>query len=166
MQLFFRTLIFILLFTCSTTVSAVGYRLIKSNSLNISVWYPSDEKEIEVIYGPFDASFAINAEVKQGKYQPVLISHGNSGRVRNHYLTAKALAESGFIAIAPLHNADYFVGTDDTAKALYWRTKELLMALEVVMHDESLKHVLDISRVHGLGYSLGGLTIMQAAGAS
>jgi hypothetical protein len=150
----------------SASASAVGYRLIDKENLKVSVWYPSEATEQKVQYGPFDASFAVDAAPRKGKYQPVLVSHGNSGRARNHYLTARALVEAGFIAIAPLHTPDHLIDTDDTATALNWRTRELQIALELVMRDSELGSILDISQVHGLGYSLGALTIMQAAGAT
>jgi len=150
----------------STSAFAVGYRVIEKEKIKVHVWYPSEANEQEIRYGPFDAKFAVDAEPMVGKYQPVLMSHGNSGRARNHYLTAKALVSAGFIVIAPLHTPDHLVGTDSTATALNWRAKELLVSLELVMRDGTLGNILDISKVHGLGYSLGALTIMQAAGAT
>lgn len=151
---------------CCTCVSAAGYRFIEQERLKVSVWYPSEAQEQEIRYGPFDASFAVDAKPRQGKYQPVLMSHGNSGRARNHYLTARTLADAGFVVIAPLHTPDHLVGSAQTARALNWRARELLISLELVMRDSELGNILDITRVHGLGYSLGALTIMQAAGAT
>jgi len=156
----------VLLLFDSTSVFAAGYRLIEKENLKVHVWYPTDANEQPVKYGPFDANFAVDAKPVKGKYQPVLMSHGNSGRARNHYLSATMLADAGFIAIAPLHTPDHLIGTESTAKALNWRAKELQVALELVMRDDELSEILDISLIHGLGFSLGGLTIMQAAGAT
>lgn len=157
----------VLIFSFYTaSASAVGYRFIEKENLKVSVWYPSEAEVQEIEYGPFDATFAVDAAPQEGKYQPVLVSHGNSGRARNHYLTAMALVDAGFVVIAPLHTPDHLIDTDDTAKALNWRTRELLIALELVMRDSELGSILDISQVHGLGYSLGALTILQAAGAT
>ena len=150
----------------AATASAVGFRSIEKENLKVSVWYPSGAAEQEIQYGPFDATFAVDATPQEGKYQPVLVSHGNSGRARNHYLTAKALVDAGFVVIAPLHTPDHLIDTAETATALNWRTRELLIALELVMRDGELGGILDISQVHGLGYSLGALTVMQAAGAT
>ena len=47
-----------------------------------------------------------------------------------------------------------------------WRVTELRFALEAVMQDEIFRPVLDLSRIHALGYSLGALTALNAAGAS
>jgi hypothetical protein len=151
---------------CSNPIHAVGFRTIEKEGLKVSVWYPSMAEEKEIRYGPFDANFAIDAIPTEGKYQPVLFSHGYNGRVRNHYLTAKAIAEAGFIVIAPLHTPDHLIDTDDRAMALNWRTRELLVALELVMRDSVFKSILDIYLIHGLGYSLGAITVIQGAGAT
>jgi len=111
---------------CSS-VSAVGYRIIEQEGLKVSVWYPSEAKETPLQYGPFDANFAIDAKPTTGKYQPVLVSHGYGGRVRNHYLTSKAIADAGFIVIAPLHTPEHLVDTDKRAMALNWRTRDLVI---------------------------------------
>ena len=85
---------------------------------------------------------------------------------RNHYLTAKALARAGFIVIAPLHAADHLMSGDKTAVVLDWRVTELRFALEAVMQRDEFRSLLDLSRIHALGYSLGALTALNAAGAS
>ena len=88
------------------------------------------EPETEVRFGPFDAKLAMDAAADvTGKYQVVLFSHGNLGRARNHYLTAKALARAkNFIVIAPLHAADHLMSGDETAVVLDWRVTELQFA--------------------------------------
>lgn len=162
-----KFLFLIVLFSLySNPIHAVGYRIIEKEGLKVSVWYPSTAQEKEIRYGPFDAYFAIDAIPTEGKFQPVLVSHGYGGRVRNHYLTSKALAEAGFIVIAPLHTPDHLIDTDDRAMALNWRTRELVIALELVMRDSVFRSILDISLIHGLGYSLGAITVMQGAGAT
>ena len=86
--------------------------------------------------------------------------------MRNHHLTAKALADSGFIVIAPTHTPDHLVGSSNkTFKALNWRMQELSHALEAVLQLSGFRNNIDLSWVHGLGYSLGSATVMAAAGA-
>ena len=155
------------LVTPSSHANAVGFTWIEKYDLQIGVWYPSEEPETEVRFGPFDAKLAMDAAPDvTGKYQVVLFSHGNLGRARNHYLTAKALARAGFIVIAPLHAADHLMSGDETAVVLDWRVTELRFALEAVMQRDEFRSLLDLSRIHALGYSLGALTALNAAGAS
>ena len=147
---------------------AVGYKRIVDNDLKIDVWYPSPAAEEENRLGPFDVTLAFDAEPeREGRFQIVLLSHGNSGHPRNHHLTAKALVEAGFIVVGPVHAVDHLVaGWKNIPKVLEWRTTELRHAIEALLQDEEFRRIVDLSRIHAVGYSLGGFTTLQAAGAS
>jgi predicted dienelactone hydrolase len=144
---------------------AAGFRDITTKGVQFGVWYPTDTVSVQQRLGPFKTSMSKDAPVLAGKHPIVLFSHGNGGRFRNHYLTAQALADAGYIVIAPQHQADYLVGSRKTAAALNHRYLELKLSLN------ALRSILDFSThiapgpVHGVGYSLGGATIMLAAGA-
>jgi len=84
--------------------------------------------------------------------------------MRNHHLTAKALAEAGFIAIAPLHRVDHLIDTKRRPAAIKYRTNELAQALESVLQIDGFRRIIDLSRIHAIGYSLGGITALHAAG--
>ena len=151
----------------SSQAHAVGFKWIEKFNLRIGVWYPSLAPKTSTQLGPFDAVLAINAAPEPtGHHQVILFSHGNLGHIRNHHLTAKALAEAGFIVVGPLHSADHLMVGEDIANVLEWRVTELRFALEAVMQDEIFRPILDLSRIHALGYSLGALTALNAAGAS
>jgi len=115
--------------------------------------------------GPFDVVQAVDAPLRAGTFQPVLMSHGLFGRARNHHLTAQALADAGFIAIAPVHAADHYIDTEKRAAALAWRFTELRHAVELVIRDEDFRDSMDLSVIHGVGYSLGTASILMGAGA-
>ncbi len=160
-------LFFLMVMIFNSQAHAVGFKWIVADDLKIGVWYPSPDAEAEGQLGPFDVTLAMDAEPEtQGSYQVVLFSHGNLGRVRNHHLTAKALTEAGFLVIAPLHSADHLMAGDDIPMVLEWRATELRFALEAVIQDEKFRNIVDLSRIHALGFSLGGLTALNAAGAS
>ncbi len=95
----------------------------------------------------------------------MLFSHGNSGFYRNRHLTARVLADTGFVVAAPQHGADYLTGGRKTAQALDHRYLELATALNAVITDPEFGDHVTRDTVHGLGYSLGGATILLAAGA-
>ena len=155
-----------MILSLAAPAAATGFRTLDVNDLVIGVWYPSDAPETEGRLGPFDVGYAFDAAPSPGAYQPILMSHGNSGRMRNHHLTAKALADAGFVVIAPKHTPDHLVGGAQTFEALNWRTVELAHALEAVLQIEAFRDVIDLSVVHGLGYSLGALTVLAGAGAA
>ena len=166
MHLSCRFVLVITLFIAGTlSVNAAGFRLITQDDVQIGVWYPSDAATTSQRLGPFEVDVARGAPISAGSYQVVLFSHGNGGRYRNHYLTAQVLADAGFLVAAPQHRADHLIGGSKTAAALNHRYLELATALRAVSTHPDLSARIDRSVVHGLGYSLGGATILLAAGA-
>ena len=144
---------------------AAGFRKMSVDGVEIGVWYPSDASTIKQRLGPFDVDIARDAAILDGKHEIILFSHGNSGFYRNHYLTAQTLADAGFIVVAPQHEADYLIGGAKTAKALDHRYQELATALKVIFETSEIGGHANREKVHGLGYSLGGATILLASGA-
>lgn len=149
----------------SDPAEAAGYRVIKGDGAPVHVWYPTDSAPIAGRLGPFDVAQAVDAPLRQGKYEIVLMSHGVGGWARNHHLTAQALADAGFIVIAPDHAADPAIGSSKTAEALAWRVAELGKAIENVIRLDGFADAARQDRIHGLGFSLGTASIMAAAGA-
>ncbi len=142
-----------------------GFQEFTDIDVKFAVWYPTDVPATLQRLGPFETEIARNAQPKSGRFPVVMLSHGNGGRYRNHYLTAEALVRAGFIVIAPDHQADFLIGGGKTAAALDHRYLELSRALQVVRSDPTLGPSLSDGPVNGLGYSLGGATVLLAAGA-
>ena len=145
--------------------NAAGFRVLSQDGVEIGVWYPSDTATISQRLGPYEVDIARDAPIKKGTHQIILFSHGNGGYYRNHYLTALTLADAGFVVAAPQHQADYFIGGEKTARALNHRYLELDAALRAVLAAPDFRGHVNGDAVHGLGYSLGGATILLAAGA-
>jgi predicted dienelactone hydrolase len=144
--------------------SHVGLRVHESENLTYGVWYPTQAAPNLKRLGPFDVSLAKDALPMSGRFPVVMLSHGNGGRWRNHYLTAAALASQGLVVIAPQHTRDTWVGTSRTDEAMAHRSGDLARALDHVLRQPDLSNVADASKLFGLGYSLGGATVLHAAG--
>ena len=155
----------VLLLMVSGSAEAQGFRTLETAGGTIGVWYPAQAPTTRGRLGPFDVEYAFDAAPTPGSWPPILLSHGNSGRFRNHHLSAAALVDMGFVVIAPQHSADHRIGGGATAGAMALRIEELRRALETVGADLALGPILDRARVHALGYSLGGATVIAAAGA-
>ena len=145
--------------------NAAGFRVLFQDGVEIGVWYPSDTATTSQRLGPFEVDIARDAPIKKGVHQIILFSHGNSGYYRDHHLTARILADAGFIVAAPQHEADYFIGGRETARALNHRYLELDAALKAVLAESDFRGHVNGDAIHGLGHSLGGATILLAAGA-
>ncbi|MDC0609242.1 hypothetical protein OAP63_00780 [Vibrio sp.] len=160
---------FLLLFSIlayTATAHAVGFREMSAEGGVFSVWYPSDTPSLAQRLGPFDVKIARNAPIKAGKYELVLFSHGYNGFYRNHYLTIQALVHAGYVVVAPQHEADYLLGSSKTGAALNYRYSELSKALHTVISSTEFGDYVDTKIVHGLGYSLGSVSILLASGAT
>jgi len=144
---------------------AAGFREMATKGMQFGVWYPTDTAGVKQRLGPFETTISKDAPVRTGKHPIVLFSHGNGGRYRNHYLTAQELADAGYIVIAPNHQADYLVGSRKTTAALDHRYLELELSLNAIRSNPDFSAHIASGPVHGVGYSLGGATIMLAAGA-
>ena len=149
----------------SGCAEAAGFQMVDAAGGTIGVWYPTEAPNVGGRLGPFDVEHALDAAPTPGLWPPILLSHGNGGRFRNHHLTAGALASAGFIVIAPQHSADHRIGGSATAGAVALRIEELRRALTVVSQDPVLGPTLDLRVVHAIGYSLGGATVIAAGGA-
>ena len=105
---------------------------------------------------------AENGTPKSGTFDIVVFSHGIGGRYRNHYITAQAIADAGYIVVAPDHTADKMIGGPAMIGSLENRVGELQTAIDMVKKDTQLS---TSNTIHGVGYSLGGKTIILASGA-
>ena len=92
------------------SATAAGFREIVAGNVALGVWYPSDAPTAAQRLGPFEIELARDAPARAGKHPIILFFHGNSGFYRNHHLTVQALADAGFVVIAPQHEADYLMG--------------------------------------------------------
>lgn len=135
--------------------------------LSYGLWYPSDAVADMKRLGPFDVSYALDAKPamqKTGPFPLVALSHGNSGRFRNHHLTASALAAQGFVVVVPQHTRDQLIGTAQTIDAMQTRVDEVKAALDAARSNANLHNSIDSRKTYAIGYSLGGATVLATAG--
>lgn len=136
--------------------NAAGFRELPTNGVDFGIQYPSDTPSKTQRFGPFEATMAEGAPVRRGQHEIVLFSHGNGGRYRNHYLTTQALADAGYIVIAPRHRADYLVGGRKTAASLDHRYFELESSLLAIQSDPDFQPTYcSRSRARGQIFSWG-----------
>lgn len=144
------------------SLNNVGFREMRGeNGGAFGVWYPTEETPRQIRLGPFDAEYAKDA-APDGKMLPlVVMSHGNSGYYRNHHLTAAHLAENGFVVIAPQH-----IHFDDLKTHIHGRVNDIKRARAALQNDEGFAPILDADNISAVGYSLGGASVLAAAGVS
>ena len=154
-----------------------NWRGAQAKELHCTIWYPAAGSAIETkqIIGPPDAPlFEAGSAMPHADFPPALsqlplivLSHGTGGSAQQLAWLGTALARSGFIAIAvdhPGNNATESYTAEGFA--LWWeRATDLSDVLDGILADGDIGPHIDSSRIGAAGFSLGGYTIIELAGA-
>lgn len=135
--------------------------------IEAAVWYPSDAAVPDAPNTAFGQALAIQAPVAGSDLPLVVTSHGDGGWFGGHAPLVRAMAEAGMIAVALNHpgNSD----GDESAPPSRWITERPRHLLRLVDHMSSdwpdAGHV-DAKRIGAFGFSAGGHSVLEAAGAN
>lgn len=128
----------------------------------VRVFYPTLKKETETRFGPWKLLAAQNATPALGQFPLIAISHGLGGNDWNQHLLAGRLVKAGFVVAAVRHPDDLLrVGRPEITTL---RPRELTAAIDAVLRDNRFEHIVDADRIGAFGFSLGGFTVLAAAG--
>jgi len=147
------------------------------HSLRCTIWYPALDTAVETqqtIGPPGAALFEAGMASPHAGFQPalerwplVLLSHGTGGSALQMAWLGTALARAGFIAVAVDHPGNNSNGPLTPAgMALWWeRATDLSNVLDGMLADEVFGPRIDKRLIAAAGYSLGGYTVLELAGA-
>ncbi len=154
-----------------------NWRGAEMHMLHVTVWYPAAESAVETpqFIGPSDKPlFEAGKATAHASFAPtlqpfplILLSHGTGGSAAQMAWLGTALARAGFIAVAvdhPGNNAQ--TGYTPAGFLLWWeRATDLSDVLDGLLADAQIGPHIDRGRVGAAGFSLGGYTVMELAGA-
>ena len=132
-------------------------------AIQADIWYPSAAPASPAALGLLRQDVAVDGPIKGSGLGLIVISHGTGGNDANHIDTARALADAGFVVVAPTHTGD---NTQDMSRQLrIWdRPRQLHLVLDYMLHDWPDHARLDSARIGAFGFSAGGFTVLVAAG--
>jgi predicted dienelactone hydrolase len=145
--------------------------------LKVLLWYPAAESATETkqFIGPPDAPlFEAGTAAKDAALDPavklrplIMLSHGTGGSAAQMAWLGTALAHAGFLVAAvdhPGNNADEPYTVEGFT--LWWeRATDISQAIDGVLADPEFGRHVDKDRIGAAGFSLGGFTVLQLAGA-
>ena len=148
-------------------------------TLRCIIWYPAVDTAIETkqFIGPPDAPlFEAGSAMPHapfapllGKWPLVLLSHGSGGSAMQMAWLGTALARAGFIAVAvdhPDNNSATDAPLTPEGMLLWWeRATDLSNVLDGMLADEEFGPKIDTRLIAAAGYSIGGFTVLELAGA-
>ncbi|WP_268990348.1 alpha/beta hydrolase family protein [Biostraticola tofi] len=160
---------------CIQVQASPGFRQItlsdpKSETLNLTVWYPvsSEGRTVNIGSNPAFVGVTVNPDAPPlpGVHPLLVISHGYNGNWRNLSWIAAAMAAEGYIVAAPDHpGTTTFDQNPLDAKKLWRRPHDISRVIDFVIDSPALFGATDKGRIAALGHSLGGWTVMSLAGA-
>jgi predicted dienelactone hydrolase len=149
----------------------------EKQELHVMVWYPAPVSAVEVpqVIGPPDTPlFEAGMAAPNAPFAPALrsvpmivLSHGTGGSKEQMAWLGTGLARAGFIAVAVDHpgNNSHEAYTAE-GFALWWeRATDLSEVIDAMLADENFGPKIDKDRIGSAGFSIGGYTVMEIAGA-
>lgn len=138
--------------------------------LTMRVWYPTvpeakpaDQDQRALFYG-FRA--ALDAPLMPGRHPLVLLSHGYGGNVTNQGWLAVELAARGAVVAAVNHPGTTTADLDSPQTAQLWqRPRDLGRMIDYLTGAAPWRDGIDGARISAIGHSLGGFSVLAAAGA-
>ena len=154
-----------------------NWRGAEKQELDAVVWYPAADEAVETrqyVGDPEHPLFEAGSAMPHAPFAPhleplplVLLSHGTGGSAMQMAWLGIALARAGYIAVGvdhPGNNANGKLTAEGFA--LWWeRATDLSDVLDAMLKDEEFGARIDKTRVAAAGYSLGGFTVLEVAGA-
>jgi predicted dienelactone hydrolase len=128
-----------------------------------NLWYPSAAPPKPTALGLLTQDVAVDAPMAGHGLGLIVMSHGTGGNDANHIDTARALADAGFVVVAPTHTGD---NTQDLSRQLrIWdRPRQLHVVLDYMLRDWRGHTRINPRRIGAFGFSAGGFTVLVAAG--
>src|SRR5262245_25947395 len=100
--------------TALSTEKPVGFQIVQitdaDETLTAGIWYPTQTKPWPTtLLGVVLMDVARNAPISGQALPLVVISHGNGGGFASHADLALALANAGYVVVAPMHSGDNYI---------------------------------------------------------
>jgi len=141
-----------------------------SRPLEGFVWYPTTAAE-----GPEEyhgnpvwtgITAAKDADLADGSFPLIVLSHGMYGNAMNQSWLASALAEQGYIVAAISHpGTSTWMRDPDHAREMWERPKDVSRVIDFLTDAPAFAAQVDADRIYMGGHSLGGFTAGLLAGA-
>ncbi|CAP54768.1 alpha/beta hydrolase [Gluconacetobacter diazotrophicus] len=152
--------------------SAVGYRglavrdAVQDAVIELAILYPTGDTPHARSFGPYSLDVATDGGVAGRDRTLVVLSHGNGGSPWVYRDLAMALAGMGFVVAMPRHpgNSLNDNALARTIKNLENRPRHVCLSIAAAFADPLVGPGLRPGRVALIGHSMGGYSVLAAAG--
>ncbi|WP_373991812.1 alpha/beta hydrolase family protein [Duganella sp. BuS-21] len=132
-------------------------------ALAIGIWYPSQATPRRTSFGATTMSVAVDSPIDGRALPLIVISHGTGGSLLDHYDTAIALADAGYVVAAVTHRGDNHA---DRSRSVFImdRPRQISRVIDHVLSNWAGSATIDPSRIGMFGFSAGGFTTLASIG--
>lgn len=162
MRILLPALVMLMFSTATVAAGTVGFQRVTvpdsdQKPREVGIWYPSDAPASPQPLGPYRQTVAVDGAVSGSRLGLVVVLHGVQGMFANHYHTALALADAGFVVAAVTQGDDI---------RLVERPRHVGRVLDYMLTEWPHRDRLDPSRIGIFGFSVGGFTTLVTIGGS
>ncbi|MBV9552713.1 MAG: dienelactone hydrolase family protein [Alphaproteobacteria bacterium] len=162
-----RACLFLIVLLSAAPADAAGFQYGSApdgdgKPLELAIWYPSEGAVSTQAFGLFTQDVAFYGPVAGKQLPLIVISHGTGGSAASHYDTALALAEAGFVVVAPTHAGDNYKdqSTAFTPHNFTDRPRQVSRVIDFMLKSWGGHANIDPGRIGMLGHSAGGTTAL------
>src|SRR5690606_24606965 len=153
-------------------VMNVGYRAlgatdpVQAARVPVHVLYPTHAAPTPQAFGPYAFDAARDGEIAGTDVPVAVISHGNGGTPWGYLRLALPLVRAGFVVVAVEHpgNSRADNSLANSPANLANRPRHLRVAIDALAADPALAPHARTDAVAAIGHSIGGYTVLAAAG--
>jgi predicted dienelactone hydrolase len=152
-----------------------NWRGAATHALVTSLWYPAvpgtsvSEHDIGPPGSPLFhlGEWAEDARAAKGRFPLIALSHGTGGSAQIMAWLARALASRGYVVAAVNHPGNNALEAYTAEGFLIWweRARDLTTVIDLLLQDRDFARTIDRRRIGAVGFSLGGYTVIEIAGA-
>jgi predicted dienelactone hydrolase len=155
------------------------WRGAQTRVLLTTVWYPAAAGAVEqpqrigppgrppIFDGGMSAPDAAVASAPPERFALLVLSHGTGGSAQSLAWLATALAARGYVVAAVNHPGNNALEPYTVEGFVLWwkRAQDLSVLIDAMLADTQFGPRLDPARIGAIGFSLGGYTVIEIAGA-
>ena len=139
---------------------------VENISFPVLILYPTDQVSSEVSFGPYKMDVSQNADILNGQFPLVVISHGNSGSHLPYRTISTYLAKNGYIVALIEHYGNNSNNNDlgKSNKNLRFRPRHVSLTIDALIHDHHFSNHILKESIAVIGHSFGGYTALALSG--
>ncbi|MDP8169789.1 hypothetical protein QJU96_00585 [Pasteurella skyensis] len=137
-----------------------------SEAFPVALVYPTNESSKIVKFGHFKMNLSVGANIADGKFPLIIVSHGSGESHLGHKSIAFELVKNGYIVGMPLHPNNNFRNNSAEGTIQNWKNRPLHIKATInsILSNNKILNHINVDKIGIVGHSAGGYTALAAAG--